>query len=357
MKNHENISTWERLAIWCFALLLETISAVSFLGYAFNDAKYLMGAVVFFHVAAGLMFFFPGMVSKRYRNALDRYKRHCYGWLVMFIPYIGMLGCAVIAFGRTLIIREDTLSQYKDFTRRDKFRELYMKKVDNDRLLVNEALDIQPIRDILEGDDISLKTGAIHLLSRRGHADDVWMLQNCLSDVSEEVRYFAHLALLSIEEGYTEKIENAKKRTEVKGRNLAAAFKELGQIYMQYSASGLVDEKARGFYLDHTRDAFLSSHRENPDDGDVTLALGQIALENGNTADAVKYFRQAMPSGECILDAWLGIWRAYYEERDFNALAAAVQEAENICHFESSDKDKLILFEFWRKRGDDATAE
>lgn len=354
MKDTEKISHLEKAALWCASLLLETISAVSFWRCCVTDSGYWMAPVIVFHISAGLIFFLPALLFERYRRAPDSYQRHCWGWIILFIPYIGLVGCALIAVGRLLIRSEDSLSQYQELTRREPFRELLLKEVDDSRELIDAALDIEPIRDILEGDDTALKTGAIHLLTRRKDPDSVWMLQKCLSDESDEVRYFAHLALINIEEEYAEKISRAQKRTEIPGADRGPAFKALGQIYQSYLASSLVDDKSRPYYMEQALAAFLSAREENPQDAELPLALGNISMELGNTDEAVQYYYEAMPNGECVLEAWLGILRACFEKGDFYGLAAAVAKAESICHFESSDKEKMILFEFWRSREDDA---
>jgi len=338
----------EQVGFWLVALILELISFWALSRGQANDIMVLyFPAAALFHLAAAGFLFLPSFVLERYRKSSYRYEWHLYGWMSLFMPYIGMAGCVLVALSRGNLRREDALQQYKEFTKRERFRDLYLAPVDDARVIISKALDIEPIRDILRTNDVPLKTGAIQYLTARLSPDSVWMIQQCISDESEEIRYFAHLALLTLEEGYMSRINDIQARTQKYSAGRAEAFKELGEIYQEYIRSGLVDEKAMPFYYEQAQKAFISARELMKEDVEVSMALGRLAAARGDYKAAGNYFREALGEERFVLDAWLGIFNACYEKGDLKELAVSVREATSVRVYHTEDSENIQLFEFW----------
>jgi len=342
-KNH-----WEQFGFWLFALLGELLSFWAlFQAMAEGKSWLLFPAAALLHLAAAGFLFVPSFVLERHRKSTYRYEWHLYGWMVLFMPYVGMVGSALVALARGNLRREDALRQYQEFTKRERYRDLYLEPVDDAREIISKALDIEPIRDILRTNDVPLKTGAIQYLTSRPSPDAVWMIQQCVSDESEEIRYFAHLALLTLEEGYMNRINDIRDRTQKYSAGRAEAFKELGGIYQEYIRSGLVDEKAMPFYYEQARKAFFNARELMKEDMEVSMALGRLSAARGDYKAAGNYFREALTDERFVLDAWLGIFHACYEKGDMKELAVSVREANAIRVYHTENSENIQLFEFW----------
>jgi len=338
----------EQVGFWLVALILELISFWALIrGLANDEMALFFPAAALFHLAAGGFLFVPSFVLERFRKSSYRYEWHLYGWMSLFMPYIGMAGCVLVALSRGNLRREDALQQYKEFTKRERFRDMYLARVDDAREIISKALDIEPIRDILRTNDVPLKTGAIQYLTSRPSPDAVWMIQQCISDESEEVRYFAHLALVELEEQYMSKINDIQERTQKHYAGRAEAFKMLGGIYREYLKSGLVDEKATPFYSEQARKAFLSARELLPDDLEVSMALGELSAACGDYQAAGDYYRETLKDERFVLEAWLGIFSACYEKGDIKELAVAVREAGSVKDYHTENSENIQRFEFW----------
>ncbi len=336
--------------LWVIALLLECVSLAALLFCLLKaPAWWALAVLVICHMAAAGTYFIPGRMKRDAGQEWERYEYHVYGWFVLFLPYLGMVGCLAVALARRVIMQEDALSQYKEFTKRERFRDLNLKPVKDVRVNVSEALDIEPIQDILRGSDTALKTGAIQLLARKGRfPNTIWMLQQCLTDEAEEVRYLAHLALLYIEEEYMERIQSIQDRTgEADASARLAAFKDLGKIYREYAASGLMDAETRQYYYEQALKAFSSAGQIDAQDVEVSCSVGEILMESRDYDAATRHFRMALNDERFALAAWLGIWQCCFEKRDMDTLAAAIEEARPFTSLTSDDPQRMHLFKFW----------
>ena len=124
-----------------------------------------------------------------------------------------------------------------------------------------EELDFLPLADILAGEEIDLKRGAIDRLAELKNPEAIRMLLSCRSDPSPDVRFFATSALTRIKKGFDEELESARREMQkdaysVNGRII------LAKIYLQYSRSHLLDfataeayEREALYHLEHCVEA------------------------------------------------------------------------------------------------------
>ncbi len=114
------------------------------------------------------------------------------------------------------------------------------KETDGERFLMTEV-DVSPLRDILAGEDVPLKRGAILSLSRLPRADAVALLKRALADESREIRYYASNALSDMEKEFNDRIFRLVREVD---RNPTTVERhiELARIVLDYTEAGLLDE-------------------------------------------------------------------------------------------------------------------
>lgn len=344
-----------QLPLWAVAGLLELLSLGTFIGAAAGNAAGLFAGVLLFHAAAALVFFLPVPALTKYQNSLKAYERHLYGWLVLFIPYVGLAGAMINALARLIVSRRADVELYKEMTRHEKLSGVFLPANIDEQVLIMESLDVEPIQDILDGTDTVLKLGAIRLLSLRPSPLSVTLLRKALSDRTEEVRYVAHLALINIEEYFTERIRAYRQEVEAGREEPSRAYSRLGSAYRQYADSGLEDDKTRRFHLDLAYEAYYEAYRLHPD-FNVALALGEICLERGDTGAAASFFRYVLEGPSPSLAARLGLWRSHFEAGDLISLDRAVKETAPLTDYGTDDPQKIVLFEFWKNPQETALA-
>ncbi len=337
-----------QLPLWAVAGVLEILSLASFIGFTAGDRYWLIAVIPVFHIAAALVFFFPIPVTARSHDALTAYERHLYGWLMLLIPYAGFAGSLLSAMTKVLVAKHSDVEIYKEMTRHELVRGLFLSANVEEQVLIMESLDVEPIQDILDGGDTMLKLGAIRLLSLRPSPLSVTLLRKALSDRLEEVRYVAHLALINIEEYYTGRIRDCQQVIQEARNDLAPAYANLGKAYRQYAESGLEDEKTRQFHLERAYEAFRQAYDRRPDHA-TALSLGEICLERGAAREAVTFFQRVLADPTPSFDARLGLWRSFFEAGDLVSLDRAVQETASPADYGTDDPQKIVLFEFWKQ--------
>jgi tetratricopeptide (TPR) repeat protein len=119
---------------------------------------------------------------------------------------------------------------------------------DGDRFLMAEV-NVSPLREILAGDDIPLKRGAILSLSRLPRADAVALLKRALADETREIRYYASTALSDMEKEFNDRIFRLVREVE-RNPTTAERHVDLARIVLDYADAGLLDEGMVRYFLE-----------------------------------------------------------------------------------------------------------
>lgn len=106
---------------------------------------------------------------------------------------------------------------------------------------VMHEMDVMPLIDILAGDDLPLKRGAIESLAQLNTPEAIQLLLRHRSDPSMEVRFFITSALARIKQDYEEAVHIAKKSIQGDIHNVTFR-RNLGKIYASYLRTGLLDQ-------------------------------------------------------------------------------------------------------------------
>jgi hypothetical protein len=145
------------------------------------------------------------------------------------------------------------------------------------------ALKVEPLADLLTGDDPDLKRAAVDaLLKTQGHLA-IGNLKTLLHDRDLEVRLSASLRLVALEDELGQDIQTAQAAVEQSPDN-AGAWSSLARACVKYASSGLVDDSASRQYLSHAVDAYAAALRLFPRQHRLALAIGRAYLELGELA-------------------------------------------------------------------------
>lgn len=234
--------------------------------------------------------------------------------LVLPLPLLGFLGFvtvyALVEGGRKG--RGELLRDFQEYISYDPAILTGVRPgLEPDAFLMAEV-DVSPLKEILAGEDVALKRGAILSLSRLPRADAVILLKRALADESREIRYYASTALSEMEKEFNDRIFRLVREVD---RNPTTVERhiELARIVLDYTGAGLLDEgMVRYFHeiglraldraaliphhgdqvdylqgqllrqmgrLDKAEEALLRYQDARPDDPEVRVSLAEVAYE------------------------------------------------------------------------------
>ncbi len=235
--------------------------------------------------------------------------------LCLALPLLGFLGFVMVY---ALIASSpqhggELLKDFQDYISFDPtiIPGIVRSDAEGDRFLMAEV-DVSPLKDILAGDDVPLKRGAILSLSRLPRSDAVQLLKRALSDESREIRYYASNALSEMEKEFNDRIFRLVREVD-RSPTTAERHVELARIVLDYTDAGLLDPgMVRYFHeiglraldkasllqdrplqvdlyagmllrrmgrLDKAEEALVRHALACPDDPQVQVALAEVAYE------------------------------------------------------------------------------
>ena len=149
------------------------------------------------------------------------------------------------------------------------------------------AMEVQPLVDILHADDLELKASAIDVMTRLEGKHMVPVLRRLLTAPESDVRFQASVGLSKLEGQIGDAIADAQTRAEEEPDSPDAA-ELLGQLYLDYALSGLLDDTTATHYARLGSAEFERSESLGP--GRITVlqrARCHIAAEQHENALAV----------------------------------------------------------------------
>ncbi|MBU1040027.1 MAG: HEAT repeat domain-containing protein [Proteobacteria bacterium] len=333
------------LFVWVVALPLHATSLLA--AWRFHTGKEPLFAVLALCllVASSLAFVLPCLFSSKWRENSSS----IYGLtatLTLCVPGAGIIGCLLALLCAQLLMRQK--NKIKEFKKSlesalgEDSRWIMRKRVGQ---VLADEIAIEPVIDVLQGDDPDLKRGAVKLLQRIGTPNAVGLLRQSLSDQFPEVRFYAHSALTELEDAFTSRIQALNATLEKTPS--AAAYRLLGMQYRAYADSGLADEIARGQHLVSCRDALLRSLELEPDHDQTMLLLAQALLDLNQLREAWQMFEKCTRFEETASEAQLGLAQIAYQLRDFAKLAEQARRMALSDAPRPQKPDPLALFEFW----------
>lgn len=189
--------------------------------------------------------------------------RHPFLTFTLFLPLLGWGLAALLFWGRIPQAIDVSPEEDLPFTTGSAAVRAFGDPRLSHRERVLQALDFIPLTDILAGDDVELKRGAVEKLAQLKNPEAIGLLLHYRSNPQAELRFYVTAALTRIKKEYDEELEAAKRELQ-KARDTARARLFLARVYVQYAGSGLLDE------------AMAASYR-----GEALYHLGEIATAQG----------------------------------------------------------------------------
>ena len=333
------------LLVWIVALLLHAASLLA--AWRFYTGKELLAGILALSllVASSLAFVLPCLLSKHWRaNSSSVYGLTAA--LTLCLPGAGIIGCLLALLCAQLLMRQkNRIKEFKESLESalgEDSRWIMRKRVGQ---VLADEIAIEPVIDVLQGDDPDLKRGAVKLLQRIGTPNAVGLLRQSLSDQFPEVRFYAHSALTELEDAFTKRIQTLN--TTIEKTPSALAYRLLGMQYRAYADSGLADEIARGQHLVSCRDSLLRSLELEPGHDQTMLLLAQALLDLNQLREAWQMFEKCTRFEDTASEAQLGLAQIAYQLRDFAKLAEQARRMALSDAPRPLKPDPLALFEFW----------
>ena len=298
------------------------------------------------HLLSGLSFVLFTAPKPRALPGIAFYYPRIAALFSFFLPLIGLFGISVTLFSARVIMKSYGLAEdYKEKAYEGAGTDIDLP-TDITEFLYDE-IDVHPIADILSGDDMEMKRGAVNLLRRIGSAEAVSLLRKSLSDASAEVRFYAHTALTRLEEDYADALDKAKFRAE--RYDSPQSHAELASTYRNYARSGLpevnMQEHSMVLSCEHWRIA-VSKDQENKD---YLMRLAEACAESKEFSEALHIYRNNLTDPDLEMESRLGICRIFFEMGNFIALFQEVEQLRSRPELKSTDPFKTLIYNFWRE--------
>ncbi|WP_319523576.1 HEAT repeat domain-containing protein [Breoghania sp.] len=332
---------------WTGAVLLDGVAVCLVVSIASGAGRWVWIAATACHFgAAGVLLAFG--FSRREAATRDRYRARLYGFLVLFLPVMGLVGSLILQLACERWICAHGLVE--DFQEETAHRVIEPPRLDLQKDLTtyfDEELAVQPAMDILAGFDDDLKRGAIDTLRRIGTPEAVTVLKKCLSDKSTEVRHNAHTALTRLDETFVAAIKTAKKRLDT-GVSETAGRLRYAKKCLDYAKSGLLDESTRRHYLLMARDSFLAVRgADMAAETERILNLGHLEIQLGGFDQAVAHFQSVLDKDPGNVKAMIGLAEAHYTHGDGKGLQTVAHRMQSARTTSAESASDGILLHFW----------
>ncbi len=336
--------------LWILTVSLEVI-VVSIVFHSNQYSIRILFLALPMHCAASILSFLVFRVySLKGHNDLKFYSYLC-GLMTLFLSLIGIVGITISFLLVKLLLKKKGhfTTSIDPLVNIDEEESLLFEDITDTNTLLKEETNIEPIMDIINGDDPALKRGAINLLKEIGSKEAIHLLKKCISDSNEEVRFYTSTALKRLNDSYIQQIKMAKERKEGE-KPSASNYQKLGEVYKKYAESGLCDQYAMDYYLGLAKNAFIETLSLDPDNIEITISVGYVCMEMKEYEEAEKYFKKATSIKPDHGDALLWLCQLYYEKWDLKALVENLQGMTPIGLSEVKDQDNMMLFNFWNKQ-------
>ncbi|MDR4505563.1 MAG: HEAT repeat domain-containing protein [Candidatus Scalindua sp.] len=337
------------ILLWVLALSCELVAGEMILhADRYSTANLIIAFSV--HTSASILSFLVFWIYSVEKSNELKFYSYQSGLVTFFLPVIGILGAASsFLLVRFVLKRKGYFSTTEDPLENEDKDSLLFEDISDTSTLVKEETNIEPIMDILNGDDPALKRGAINLLRQMGSREAVHLLKKCISDPHEEVRFYTSAALKKLNDAYIQQLKNVKEEI-AREKPSIPNLQKLGDICTKYAESDLCEQSARDYYLSLAKNAFNEALILDPENREITTNLGYVCLELKEYEEAEKYLKWVVTRNPEHVDALLWLCRLYYEKWDLKALVENIHGMNPVYHSEAGDPYNRMLLDFWTKQ-------
>jgi hypothetical protein len=176
---------------------------------------------------------------------------------------------------------------------------------------IRRELSVNPLAEVLRHGDLAEKQAAARALATSEGPEGVAILKAALNDPNDETRLFTSLALLKLEESFSDEFKEARERLSEGSAGDLVSFAELARRYVK---SGLPTGAAIAHLWDEIATAARAALDSGPDselEARALVLLASARLARGVAAEAEALVRRAIalapdhPEAALILDASL----------------------------------------------------
>lgn len=305
-------------------------------------------AAALLHICAAASFL---LFRKRPRGlaGLGHYLPKLCGILTLFLPLAGLVGSVLSVMAAHILLESKGLATHMEGHEYRGDTLLERIETQDSAQILREEISIQPIIDIMSGEDMNLKRGAINLLRRMGTAEAVGMLKNSLTDPAPEVRFYAHTALARLEEKRIDALQEAERKA---ASEKPEDLRILAMAYRDYADSGLPEQTMREHYWAQAYEIGTRVLFSKPDDIELTLMLGDLAYERGEPLVAEGFYANMLNLGKGMMEAYLGLCRIKFEQGDMLGLRHLVQSMRETDPQPSENPAARTAYAFWASSGE-----
>jgi len=328
------------------AIFFEATFAYYFVYNLHLEKVNLVKAIVFHIISSLLILFIPFCYpSESNQRRSINYSAHLSGYLILFFPIIGLIGSgSSLLFAKKILKKKGLADESSDLSKL-KGRKGFNQIHNSDEMLKKE-LKIQPFQDILNGDNIDLKRGAIQYLEKVASPEAVRLIKKCLTFNNQEVRFYAHSSLVKLDKSYTDRIKMLKDKIEER-KNDSDLLKQLASIYIKYAESEILEEGTKRYYLKLAKEIFESLLLNDADNIEFLTVVGKLNIFEKQYAQAETIFQKAMLFEPNNTIPVLSLIQIYYEKNDLKSLAIYAQILKKMEITETDHIDQNILLRFW----------
>lgn len=166
--------------------------------------------------------------------------------LAGFFPLFGWLGAGVLYGAASFFPPKPPIGEEALWWGGPSIKPILSKPMVR-RERVARELDFLPLADVLAGQDVDLKRGAVEKLAQFKTPEAIQVLLAHRGDPSIEVRFYVTSALARIKHELDEELEAAKMQMKKDVYKISGRI-FLAKIYLQYSRSGLLDPVTANAY-------------------------------------------------------------------------------------------------------------
>jgi tetratricopeptide (TPR) repeat protein len=345
-RNKQKIIRITRLRFLGSFLAAYVFEALALWFYLYRaDNEYFVWLAAAAHITSAFSFILVTAARRGALYGVGFYYPRLAALFSFFMPVIGLIGISITLFISLIFMHKHGLAE--DY--RQKSYEGHGLDVelptDVTEFLYDEV-DVHPIADVLAGEDLGMKRGAINLLRRIGSAEAVKLLRKSISDENTEIRFYAHTALTRLEEDYAESIEKSRFRAE--RYDSAPAHAEMAKTYRNYARSGLPERNMRSGIMEQACDHWKIAVEKDPENFEYKLLFAEVLCEIGHYGEALDIYSYTIDFPEYELESRLGLCRAYFETGEYPLLFNELRKMNSKPTPESSDPFKLGLYNFWK---------
>lgn len=202
------------------------------------------------HLLAAITIFFAQPRGEGWFHHERSWPRAFFLW-VIFLPTMGWIAAGVLyLFYSHLRNVESLFSEEDEFFNAGSERLFFVPQTDIPlSKRISRGLDFLPLADVMAGENIALKRGAIDNLYRLGNPESISLLLSYRNDPSPDVRFFVTTALTKIKKEFDEELDASRRQMQ---RDIYKVSSRvfLAKIYLRYAKSGLLDEVTGVGYTD-----------------------------------------------------------------------------------------------------------